>query len=292
MNNLVRLGEKTFVLLGNTNVGFYKYYENNVCIIDSGSNIEDVNMIIDVLEKKNWSLKIIINTHSHADHIAGNKLLQEKYNCRIYCDKKEVPLINNTLLSSSLFYGSNPISDLKNPFIMGESSICDSVDNIYVPGIKFIELQGHSLGMMGILTDDSVLFVGDAYANDEIIKKYSLQYVYNVEKYLKTLSFLKKQNFKYYIASHDKIRENITDVIDSNIANCNNIIKTILNIIGDEIPYELLIKKVVDNYKIKINLNQYFLISSNIKAYLTFLYENSLIKFDFKDNELIILKIS
>lgn len=292
MDSLLKLGKNTYVLQCDSNVGFYQYNENNICLIDTGSSKQEVNKIIEILEYNQWNLTTIVNTHSHADHIAGNKILQEKYGCRIYSNINEIPFINNTLLTSALFYGSNPISDLKNPFLMGENSNCYNINKLYIPGIKTIELFGHSIGSIGVLTSDDVLFVGDAYTSIENLKRYSLQYVFDVGKYLKSLSFLKCQNFSYYVASHDIVREEIADVIKENIDNCNIIIKNILELINDGITYDSLIKGIFKKYNIKMNVNQYFLISSNLKAYLTFLYENSVITFEFKNNDFIIKKLS
>ena len=36
------------------------------------------------MEREGWSLHAIINTHSNADHIGGNKYLMQQTGCRIY----------------------------------------------------------------------------------------------------------------------------------------------------------------------------------------------------------------
>ena len=128
------------------------------------------------------------------------------------------------------FYGGNPFSELKNPFIMAKSSRATSINNLIIPGLSIIDLSGHSPGLIGILTSDDVLFVGDSYTSDKNLESYSLQYVFDVEKYLKTLSFLQKQNFRYFVASHDIIRDDIKDIINLNINNVNSIISNILYI--------------------------------------------------------------
>lgn len=290
--NLKQLGTNTYVLQTTSNVGFYIYNNNKLCLIDSGSSDDDTKEIIKIIENNNWFLTTIINTHSHADHIFGNKELQDKYHCNIYASDIEIPFINFPIMTSTSFYGSNPFSELKNPFIMAKSSKATSINNLIIPGLSIIDLSGHSPGLIGILTSDDVLFVGDSYTSDKNLESYSLQYVFDVEKYLKTLSFLQKQDFRYFIASHDIIREDIKDIIDLNINNVNAIISNILEIIKDNIAFEDLIAKIFIKYHIKINSTQYFLISSTIKSYLTFLNQNKLIEFVFKDNHLIIKRIS
>ena len=72
----------------------------------------------------------------------------------------------------------------------------------------------------------------------------------------------------------------------------NSIISNILYIINDSITFEDLIAKIFIKYHIKINSTQYFLISSMIKSYLTFLNQNKMVEFIFKDNHFIIKRIS
>lgn len=292
MGNFKKIGANTYVLESISNIGFYIYNDNKLCLIDSGASANDVKQIMEIIDKNKWYLTAIINTHSHADHIAGNSCLQEKYHCNIYASDLELPFINYPILTSSLFYGSNPYEELKNPFVMARPSKVYNVNNLNIPGLTIIDLNGHSPGLIGILTSDNVLFGGDSYTSEDNLKKYSLQYVFDIEKYLKTLSFLKKQNFEYFVASHDIPRGNIKEVIDQNIENINKIISKILAIIKEGISFEDLLAKLFLEYHIKMNSTQYFLISSTIKAYLTFLNQNKLIKFEFIDNHLIIKKVS
>ena len=53
--------------------------------------------IIDEIEKNNLKLKYIFNTHHHYDHVGGNSILKEKYNCKVVgceMDKNRIPEID------------------------------------------------------------------------------------------------------------------------------------------------------------------------------------------------------
>tara|TARA_Y100000996_G_scaffold409135_1_gene389305 strand:- start:222 stop:983 length:762 start_codon:yes stop_codon:yes gene_type:complete len=53
--------------------------------------------IIDEIEKNNLKLKYIFNTHHHYDHVGGNSILKEKYNCKVVgyeIDKNRIPEID------------------------------------------------------------------------------------------------------------------------------------------------------------------------------------------------------
>ena len=60
-------------------------------VIDPG----EAQPVIDLLEKKNWNLSHIFNTHHHDDHIAGNQKLIDKYNCKLIAPKYDENKIPN-----------------------------------------------------------------------------------------------------------------------------------------------------------------------------------------------------
>lgn len=290
MNELVKLGEKTFCLLNAVNVGFYIINENDVCLIDSGSGKDYVKNINKVLESNNWNLKYIINTHSHADHIYGNQKLQDKYGCKIYCSEIEKSFINYPILEPTLFYGAMPIEDLKNRFLNAPKSVCEDIAKINLDGIEIIDLKGHSPNMIGILTSDNVLFCGDAFTSKSIIEKYQIQYIFDIQEYKNTLEKISNMKYSYIVPSHGVIEKDATNTIDVNLKICNAIEMQVLDFLEKENTFESLLEKVFEYYHINMNVTQYFLISSTIKAYLKVLNDKGLISFEVVNNKLIIKK--
>ena len=62
--------------------------------------------IVKVLEKLKLTLKYILNTHHHFDHVNGNFSLKEKYKCKIIGfkdDKKRIPGIDICLENGEIF---------------------------------------------------------------------------------------------------------------------------------------------------------------------------------------------
>ena len=63
------------------------------CVVDPGES----EPIINFLEKKEISLKYILNTHHHADHVDGNIELKKKYDAKVIgfvVDKNRIPGID------------------------------------------------------------------------------------------------------------------------------------------------------------------------------------------------------
>ena len=260
--------------------------DNNVCVIDTG-NSKDFGKIIDkVLIENNWNLKFIINTHSHADHIGGNRYLQNKYNCKIYTSKVECFFVNEPLLEPAMLYSANPARDMHSHLLKAGSSCCEDISLCNIEGIKIINLEGHSLGQIGVVTEDEVCFVGDAYTSEKILNKYAIQYVYDIEKYLKTLEFLKTTSYKYYVPAHGEIETDCKNTIDININNIMNIENEIIETISEGISYNEFMKKIFSNYNIRMNMIQYHLINATIKSFLTKLEKENKIEFIFTNNEM------
>lgn len=139
--SIVHLKGNTYYIPSPTNIGVF--VENgNAILIDSGNDKEAGRQILKILKDKGWNLKMIINTHSNADHIGGNQFLQDKTNCDILATRIESAFINDPILETSLLYGGFPFKDLKNKFLMAKPSsvtnIIPSEDEIFNTGLKSI----------------------------------------------------------------------------------------------------------------------------------------------------------
>ena len=81
---LVQVGTNTYYIKNPTNIGIYKINDKDIYIIDSGNDKEAGKKILKIIDEQGWSVLGIINTHSNADHIGGNKVIQDRTNTNIY----------------------------------------------------------------------------------------------------------------------------------------------------------------------------------------------------------------
>ena len=121
-------------------------------LIDAGG---DFDLTENKLKKHNATLKYILNTHGHMDHIAGNFDIETKLGVKSYLHKDDEILLKYFKQSLAVMGMAdyNPPSDIE--LFEGEPTF--HLNNIE---IKTIHIPGHTKGSVGYLIDDK-LFVGD-----------------------------------------------------------------------------------------------------------------------------------
>ncbi|KRQ86282.1 Hydroxyacylglutathione hydrolase [Caloramator mitchellensis] len=288
--SLVHLKGNTFYIPSPTNVGIY-VNNGNAILIDSGNDKEAGRQILKLLKEQGWNLKLIINTHSNADHVGGNQFLQDKTNCDILSTRIESAFITDPILEASFLYGGLPFKDLNNKFLMAKPSavtnIIPSDGEIFNTGLKTISLPGHYFDMIGVLTPDDVFFVGDSVFPENIIKKYHIYYILDVKAHLKTLEKLNNFNAEMFVPSHGEPIKDIKDLVELNKNEVLGIASKIQNICSEGKTIEEILENICDIYDISLDANQYVLLSSTIRSYITYLYEEGSIRPIFNKNKLL-----
>lgn len=283
---LVKVGDKTYYIKNPTNIGIYKINDTDVFIIDSGNDKDAGRKILKIVEEQGWSIKGIITTHSNADHIGGNKLIQERTNCPVYAFGIEKSFTEFPILEPSFLYGGYPFKDLKNKFLCAKESLVTEIEGNLPDGLEYFSLDGHYFNMIGIKTDDNVYFIADSLFSEETIKKYHLFFLYDVREYLNTLDYLSKLEGRLFIPAHCQATENISNLIEVNRIKVEEICSKIYSICINELTFEDILKILFDDYGLIMNANQYVLIGSTVRSYLSYLYDSDKLYFEFKNNKM------
>lgn len=285
---LIQVGEKTYYIKNNTNIGIYKVGENDVYLIDTGNDKEAGRKILKIINEQGWNVKAIISTHSNADHIGGNHIIQNRTNCTIYAHNIEKAFTENPILEPAFLYGGNPFKDLKNKFLFAKgTATVTPIENNLPEGLEYFELKGHFFDMIGIHTSDDVYFLADALFNEITITKYHLFFIYDVKEFLNTLDKLTTLKGNLYIPSHCEATNDISTLIKLNRDKVQEITNKIYNICKKKLTFEEILKAIFDEYNLSMNANQYVLVGSTIKSYLSYLCDENKICYEFKDNKML-----
>ena len=287
MYELNKLGEKTYYIKSPNNVGIYKTNENEVYLIDSGSDKDNGKKMLKIVEEQGWKVKGIINTHSNADHIGGNKVIQERTGCEILANKIEKVITEYPILEPSFIYGGYPFKELNNKFLLAKESKVTDIQNNLPEGLEYFTIRGHFFDMVGIKTCDNVYFLADCLFSKETIEKYHIFFIYDVKAYLETLEMLKTLEGKAYVPSHNEMITDLTELIEINKNKINEICTNIIQILEKPMTFEKLLKEIFNTYSLVMNLNQYVLVGSTIRSYLAYLKDINKIDYEIINNEMI-----
>ncbi len=285
MYELIKLTEKCYYIDCPAKIGIYKPEGNEVYLIDSGSDKDTAKKVWKVINEKGWMLKAILNTHSHADHIGGNKYLHSQTGCKIYAKGIECDFTNHPVLEGAFLYGGMPFGELSHKFILAqESEALPLCDNVLPKGLSIIALDGHSFDMVGFMSDDGVAFIADCISSKTTIDKYGIGFIYDVEKYVNTLSYIKTMKADIFVPSHAEVTNNICELAEYNTYKVQEIASKIVEFCNEPVCFDSLLKKLFDYYGMKMTHQQYVLVGSTVRSYISFLKKQGKLDMIFEDN--------
>ena len=287
MFELNQVGERSYYINCPAKIGIYKPNDTDVYLIDSGNDKDAGRKVRKILSENGWNLKGIINTHSNADHIGGNKYLQQQTGCKIFADGIESAFTRYPLLEPSFLYGGYPCKDLRHKFLLAsESDVSEITDPDFPRELEVIPLHGHFFDMIGIRTPDDVVFLADCISSESNLDKYQITFIYDIAEYLNTLDKVESMEAAMFVPAHSDVTSNITGIVQLNRQKVFDISNDIQSILKTPMCFEELLKLLFDEYGLVMNFEQYVLVGSTVRSYLAWLKDNDKIRAVFTDNQL------
>lgn len=292
MYELVQLAENSYYIQSPAKIGLVRLNETDVCLIDSGNDKDAGKKIKKILDAQGWKLTAIYNTHSNADHIGGNKYLQTQTGCKIYAHGTECDFTRHPALEPAFLYGGFPMKELCHKFLMAQESDAEYLTEAVLPeGFEIIPLPGHFFDMVGFRTPDDVVYLADCLSSRETLDKYQIGFIYDVGAYLETLEKVKQMKAKAFVPAHAPACEDIAELAQYNIDKILSIADKIIELCAEPVHFEVLLQKVFAEYKLTMTFEQYALIGSTLRSYLSWLKESGKLSAAFENNMLLWQKI-
>ncbi len=288
MFELYQVGEKSYYIDCPAKIGLYRINEEEVYLIDSGNDKDAGRKVRKILDEKGWKLKGILNTHSNADHIGGNHYLQQQTGCKVFSGGIEAAFTRYPVLEPSFLYGGYPGKDLRHKFLMAqESSVSDFSDMEFPGEIEIIPLKGHFFDMVGFRTPDDVIYLADCLSSEETLDKYKIGFIYDVAAYIDTLESVKKMKGKMFVPSHAEATDDIKPLAQYNIDKVFEVGDKIAQLCSEPSCFENILQRIFSDYGLIMNFEQYVLIGSTVRSYLSWLKDTGRVTSYFENNMLL-----
>lgn len=213
--------ENTYcIVTGYSRLPVYKLDEQNIIMIDSGLPREWEG-IEGCLEKEKLTVKAVLSSHYHPDHIGNHLRLRKKYGAMLYLSPFAANAKADPMNMLGSMAGVTTYRQVKNHF--GESFAPDvyldwNAASVTVEGAEFqiLQLPGHCAEHMGFITPDNVGYVADTVLSKNIIEHLRSTFTTCVELDLISKEKLTELNCDKYIVAHNAVCDSIRELAIQN----------------------------------------------------------------------------
>lgn len=288
MYELIQVAPHTYYIQSPAKIGVVETSDGHVVLIDSGNDKEAGRKVRQHLDRQGWTLDAIYNTHSNADHIGGNAYLAKQTGCALYAPGIEAAFTQHPILEPALLYGGYPMKALRHKFLLAQESDAQPLTPEHLPaGFELIPLPGHFFDMVGLRTPDDVVFLADCLSSQATLDKYQISYVYDVAAYLDTLERVKEMQAALFVPAHAEATDNIAPLAQYNIDKVNEIAGHILDFCAAPHTFEEVLQHLFTSYDLAMTFEQYALVGSTVRNYLSWLLDSERLSATFTNNRLL-----
>ena len=299
MYELVQVGPQSYYIQSPSKIGVYVRDNGEAFLIDGGSDKDAAKKVKKHLDQKGWTLKGILSTHSHADHTGGCAWLQDQTDCKIFSDGLNGAFMQWPEMEPAFLFGAYPCKDLRHKSLMAPPvvEVSELTDPDYPEEVWPVGLGGHWFLQTGYYTPDGTVFLADCLSSESTLEKYGISFLYNVKHHLDTLDYVAEMrqrsglNIRIFVPSHAEPTEDITPLARTNQQAVKDTAERILSFCDEPIVFELLLQKVFDHYNLNMNFQQYALIGSTVRSYLSWLRDLGRVEVLFENNLMLWKKV-
>jgi len=290
---LIEITAGAYYLSGATNLGVVATPGGGAVLIDTGQDKDQAKRLLKACEAAGLTPRAIINTHGHADHFGSNEYVVRKTGVPTYAPPFEEAFITYPYLEPFyLFSGARPIAPLQTKWLLGGPSRVEQIiegGTLEVEGLAFqvLSFPGHAHGQVALGWGE-VLYCADALFGGDVLARYGLPYATDVGAQIQSIKRLQATKFKHYLPGHGPLTDDIRPLCVANLDAIERGLEAVLQATSSTSETTKVVTKASQALGIvMINIPQYYLFKSIIKAYLSYLVEEGQVVFTLEENRLL-----
>ncbi len=308
--SLQQITDHTYYLPGASNMGVLAPGDGSALAIDSGLNKDSARNLRRAVEAAGLSLRAIISTHHHADHVGGNAyVLRSLPDVRVYAPPLEAALIEHPILEPTyLHMGANPIAGFRTRWLLAQAApvhaVVGDLERLYtqpsqmitVEGValEMVSLPGHSIAQVGIVYD-GVCFAADGYFAPEVASKHGILYTHDVARQMHSLDTLAGRDEAWFVPGHGALtpRAELGAALEANRASIHRAHTMVLQALPGDMPtvaarVRQALEAAPGGAELPaLGVPQYAIFAGAVAAYLTFLEQQGQAVVALEDNWLV-----
>ncbi|MGL5642768.1 MAG: MBL fold metallo-hydrolase, partial [Paraclostridium sp.] len=203
--------------------------------------------------------------------------------------------IDNPTLFSSYIMGGNT-NEIFEKILVNKNMKEVNIDKVVEVGkikinneyIEVVDLKGHTIGSIGILTKDKVFYLGDALIGEELLSKFELLFLFDIEAYLKSLNTIKNLDFDYCVLGHCKKpldRSDALKLVEQHEQCVEKYLMQIRDIVKQPSTLEFILKTILNDNELSYNYKEYHFFKSTLVGMMSYLIKLGEIDCYLKDGD-------